>query len=491
MRIKANKIVKIAAEAIRLYNAGAYDRALPLFQDLVRWRHDLARSLHAVGDCAMNVGKSALAMGAYRRALTIDPRRCGAQENLIFLLDAQPDTTPAIAAAERQRWWAMYGAHAYAGRQPYTPTLDPDKRLRVGYVSGDYRFHSAAIAFSGVITNHSDAIEPVFYSTLPPTLYDDVTKHQWINRVGPYFVDVSQYNAATFAQIVRDDLVDILVDLSGYTACNRLLSFAHKPAPIQISAWGYATGTGMAAMDYLISDPIVASPEIRAGLAETVIDLPCVLTFTPRPDVPPVNALQCLDHPPVFSAFQRSSKLNREVLAVWSEILQRVPESKLLFKGPDYGPLVREWIASQMPDVRHQISFHTATSHLEHQSWYQMVDLSLDPWPQTGGVSTLESIHMGVPPVTLIGDRVIQRTSASVLTVLGHPEFIASTTQEYIDKAVYFVTEGRTHLAQVRSELRPQLLGSPIVVGYVAQVETHYRELWRAFCARQAKEQAA
>ena len=345
------------------------------------------------------------------------------------------------------------------------------------------------ISFASAVLHPSDQVEPVFYSTLPEPFYDATTK-QIQETWGAHFVDVSRHTHAALAEIIRNDKIDILVDLAGYTAGNRLVTFAHAPAPIRISAWGYATGVSSPAMTHLFSDQIVATPSVRARLHETVVDLPCVIGFYPRADLPEPNPLPCLELPPRFGVFQRASKLNDEVFKTWTKILQQVPESTILFKGTDYTSDFREYVVNAMRPVQRQISFQVGHGHWDHQHWYQAVDLSLDPWPQTGGVSSMESCWMGVPVLTLTGDRVIQRTTHSILHTLGLPEFVATTKRDYIATAVEMVTTKRDWLNTVRLGLRDRMKASPIIDGYRDAVEAKYRELWREWCAN-TKEQAA
>jgi predicted O-linked N-acetylglucosamine transferase (SPINDLY family) len=283
------------------------------------------------------------------------------------------------------------------------------------------------------------------------------------------------------ARIIQEDQIDILVDLSGYTAANRLLSFTHKPAPIQITAWGYATGAGWPGMDVLFGDAVAMA---NYPGPERVINLPCLLSFNPRTDLAEPAPLPCLEKPPTFGVFQRAMKLTRPVLETYAEILRRVPGSTIAFKAGDYSQLARTFIANCMDGVLGQIQFLPPTSNKEHQECYQFIDLALDPWPQTGGISTLEAAWMGVPTVTLIGDRIIQRATASINTTLGLSELIATTTEQYIDLAVRAVTTDREWLADVRQSLRPRLAESPIIVGYVERVEFAYRQLWREWCEK-------
>lgn len=449
--------------------------------------HDAAKTAQHLGDVCGAEGDATEAIMWHRRALDIDPQRYPSQEHLIFLLDAQQDTTEADAWQVRRDWWDRFGAAAYARRLPHTNWAHPEKRLRVGYVGGDFNFHSAAIAFVNVITNHSSAIEPVFYSTLEPFRYDHRTK-LWKERYGAAFVDASAMSASLLANTIREDQIDILVDLAGYTGNNRLLTFAERPAPIQIQAWGYVLGTASPAIDVVFADKVVASPAIRASLTERVVDLPAVLSYQPRPDLPEATPLPCLAAPPLFSVFQRAMKVTGDAIAVWREILQRVPGSQILFKGGDYSPLRKDVIADAFGEFRGRIMFDFAMGHRDHMLSYQDIDLALDCWPQTGGVSTLEALWMGVPTVTLLGERMIQRASASFLTCVGFDEWcVATTVEDYIAKAVALVTTERETLAWMRAHARNRLQTSPIMVGYVDAVEAAYRALWREWCATQAQ----
>jgi len=469
---------------------GLWAFARQTLEHLFALGHDPAKTAQHLGDVCGAEGDATEAIRWHRVALGIDPQRYASQEHLIFLLDAMGDTTEADARHVRRDWWERFGAAAYARRLPHTNWAHPEKRLRIGYVGGDFNFHSAAIAFVNVITNHSDAFQPIFYSTLEPWRYDHRTK-LWRERYGAAFVDASPMSASLLANTIRADEIDILVDLAGFTGNNRLLTFAEAPAPIRIQAWGYVLGTQSPALTHLFADPVVASPAIRAQLTEQVVDLPCVLSYWPRPDLPDVNRLPCLDAPPVFSVFQRGQKITPAACAVWAEILRRVPDATIIFKGGDYTPLRREVIADAFDGCRGRVSLDFQMGHHDHMLSYQHVDLALDTWPQTGGVSTLEAAWMGVPTVTLIGERMIQRASASILTAMGAARgFVATTEADYIEKAVEWVTTGRVRLSAVRAGLRDMLQLSPIMTGYVQAVEKQYRTLWREWCQSQNKEAA-
>lgn len=452
-------------------------------------RHPAATTAQDLGQTCCELGRWDEAIQWFRTCLMLDPTNAHANEHLIFLIDAQPHTTEAEAQRERRDHFLRFGAAAYAQRQPHVTVKDPEKRLRVGYVSKDWNFHSAGVAFSSVVSQHTSAIEPVLYSTLHPKAYDFTTKHFWKAKLGAAFVDVHQMTQEWLAKVIREDQIDILVDLSGYTDGNRLQTFAYKPAPIQIQAWGYVLGTNSPAIDVIFADATVSTSEIRASRCERIYELPSLLGFMPRNDLPEdISPLPCVAYqrPVVFGVMQRAIKGNPETWATWRAILERVPESRLLFKGPDYTLGMRERIVEAFGPLRNRLDFLYNTGNREHQLCYQDVDLALDPWPQTGGVSTLEALWMGVPTVTLLGDRMIQRASASILTNVGYGEdCVALSKEEYIDRAVALVTTERDKLTKMRAGARERLKASPIMLGYVEAVEAAYRELWREWCAKE------
>lgn len=410
-----------------------------------------------------------------------------ALEHLIFMTDAQPQTTDEQMSALRQDWWTRCGAECYAHRRPLTNRRDPDRVLRVGYVSGDFKSHSAAFSFAPIITAHTQQIEPYYYSTLPLLDYDRWSYH-WAETHQATWRDVSRCSPVTLAQMIRSDAIDILVDLSGWSEHNRLLTFAMRPAPIQVQAWGYVTGTGTPALDAVFADRVTASTENRRHM-ERVVDLPSILTYYPRPDVLVPEPLPA--RAPVFGVFQRALKVNAETVAVWRQILEQLPESTIRFQGAGYTPTVQAQIRGGFGPYANRIRFCLPMDHLDHMNSYADVDLSLDPWPQTGGVSTLDGLWMGVPTVTLIGPRMIQRTSASFLSTLQLDDFIARTPHDYVDLAIEWVTSWRPSLSTIRTDLRDTFRQSPILVAYGEAVERACRDLWHEWCATGAIAQPA
>ena len=486
MRRIADLIVRSQA----YYDAQAWDECAPLVRELLlypEFRQPLAYD--ALGAVLERQGKIREAMDAFRTALAIDPSYVEARSRLIMIMDALPDTTVESAQRERDLWWQYHGAANYARRKPHLNNRDPERPLRVGYVSGDFQFHSAASVFERVLLRHSEGFIPFFYSSTPHDKHDHKTiEYQrfggWRDlraregRQGRLWPDTLIWDR------IRDDQIDILVDLSGYTSCNVLPVFCFKPAPIQITGWGYATGVGWKAMDYLLADRVVAPPAWAHEHVERMLYVPSIIGYEPMDGFPvETTPLPCLTERPTFGVFQRSLKMNADDMEVWRRILERLPESRLLFKS-HYPQTLVTWIKSHFGAQVNQVEFQFATSALDHKKAYSQVDLSLDPWPQTGGVSSCDSLWMGVPMVTLEGRRVIQRTSMSLLTILGLEAFIAADRDEYINKAVAWVTTRKHELAGIRAGLRAKCDASPICAGYLEATEQAYRDAWREWCAK-------
>jgi predicted O-linked N-acetylglucosamine transferase (SPINDLY family) len=465
-----------------LYDAGDWDAAYPVIKKFLRRPVLRAQPMtyDALGSCAQYQGRMDVAIACFRKALTIDPDYVEARNRIIMIRDALPDTTLEQAQRERQRWWDQHGAHLYAKRFPHRNDRDPERPIKVGYVSGDFQFHSAATVFHRIALSHSERVVPYFYSSTPYKEYDHITNSY---RVTPGWRDVVDWPNSLVAAKIREDQIDILIDLSGYTAHNRLIAFCHKPAPIQLTGWGYATGAGWPAMDGLLSDRVVIPEDRQGEHVERIVYVPCVIDYEPMAGLAEANPLPCLTERPTFGVFHRSLKINDDDVEVWRQVLERLPESRLLFKG-QYCTSLQAWMQVRFRDQWPQVELQGITSSVDHKLAYSQVDIGLDAWPQTAGVSACDAFCQGVPLVTLIGPRVIQRTTASLLTVLGLPEFIAETRDEYVTKAVEWVTTRKEELAALRVGMRERFVTSAACAGYVDAVEVQYRALWRAYCAK-------
>jgi predicted O-linked N-acetylglucosamine transferase (SPINDLY family) len=279
------------------------------------------------------------------------------------------------------------------------------------------------------------------------------------------------------------------VDLSGHSAGNRLLVFARKPAPVQITAWGYAAGTGMRAMDVFFTDKVIVPPAERAFYREEVRYLPCALGsffMDPFPEINELPALNC-GHI-TFGSFNRLAKISEQTYSTWAQVLLQITGSRLILKTPELNERSnRERIVSYFKNAGlpvDRIVMMGGSTWFEHMTAYRSVDIALDPFPHGGGMTAMEGCMMGVPVITLNWPMLTGRLSASLMTTLGLTDWIAQTQQEYVEMAVQKAADLQS-LSALRGKLRRIFLAS--IVGdqkaYVSRVEQEYRQLWREWCA--------
>jgi predicted O-linked N-acetylglucosamine transferase (SPINDLY family) len=356
----------------------------------------------------------------------------------------------------------------------------------IGYVSSDFREHSAAQAFGPTLSNHDRSqVEVVCYSCWPGE--DERTRE--FKRLADKWRDASRYSDDRLADEIRRDRIDILIDLSGHSSGNRLAVFARKPAPIQVTAWGHATGTGLATIDYLFSDPVALPPAARRGFSEKIYDLPCLITMTPPPyDLPPTDPPVLSRQFVTFGMFNRLIKISEPAIAVWAQVLQRVPHSRLLVKGAGLSDALQNQLQGQFEShgVRSErIGFLPLTPRKEHLLAYDEVDICLDPFPQNGGVSTWEALHRGVPVVAMLGNTIPNRLSGAILSSIGMSGWVGANVEEYLEIAVKYAGMPED-LRQLRHELPGMIENSASGNGvcYARAVEAAYREMWVSYCER-------
>ena len=433
------------------------------------------------------------AIQEYRQALALQPDDHQAHSGLILVLDHHEGATPADRLGERRAWNARHARaltlaarpHDSPERQPRD--LDPNRPIRVGYVSGDFLYHSASSGFAPVVLSHDPSrVEVVCYAT---NRRKDAQTARFQRGV-PTWRDASTWTDEEIAARVRADRIDVLVDLGSHSASGRLLVFARRPAPIQVTAWGYATGTGLDAMDYLFADPICIPPEREHWYHEQIVRLPSAVCYEPPPSMPEVAPPPIMEQGTItFGSFNRATKLSDQSLDLWARLLARVPDSRILFKSPgldDAENRARILAAFAAHGVgAERIEILGRTPIYEHLAAYSKVDVQLDPFPHVGGATTFDGFLQGVPCVTLLGELITARSSASYLTLLGLDDLIARTPDEYVEIAARLADDpGR--LARERTTLRQRLLASPLGNAdvYTRAVEAAYRELWRRWCAQ-------
>ncbi|OSM02184.1 hypothetical protein MAIT1_02287 [Magnetofaba australis IT-1] len=366
------------------------------------------------------------ALAALREALAAQPDNLELHANLIFTLDQSPGIPFAELLAERRAFNARFV-------EPLKPVwTSPAKRvsdsagpLRIGYVSADFRRHSAAWLFGPILWNHDpQRVQWVGYAN--QTQSDDLTAR--FRAAASGWREILGGDDATVAQWVREDRIDLLVDLSGYSAGNRLGVFAQRPAPWQASGWGYGVGMGLDCYDLIFSGPGIFTREEIQALPERVVTLPAPFVYTPPERTPPpsVVAPRGINGHLTYGAFTRGEKISDATLAWWGEVLRREPSARLLIKGPNLNPEANgERVLSGLQSVGvepERVRILPATDQMAHLAAHQRLDALLDTLPMNGGTSTCEALYMGVPVITRSGATPAGRTGAALLTALNAPD---------------------------------------------------------------------
>ena len=465
---------------------GRFDEAVASYEQALRLAPEHPQAHNNLGTALTAQQRFSEAAAHYRRALVLAPDYVEAHSNLIFALDFDPQASAAVAFGERRRWNAAHAARHAHTVAPHDNEPTRGRRLRVGYVSADFRRHSAAAAFGPVIFEHDrDAFDVVCYSGVSRP--DDVTER--FREAAGLWRSTLGVADETLAATIRGDRIDILVDLSGHSAGNRLGVFARRPAPIQCTGWGHALGTGLDAIDYLFADRVAAPPESRGLFSETVVELPALVCYDPPAVAPDPGPLPAAVRGAVtFGCFNRPWKVTDNTLTAWAEILRRIPRARLTlkFSGLEVPAAQRRFVDSLAAGgvAAERVRFLGGSDHASHLAAYREVDVALDPFPHGGGVTALEGLWMGVPMVTLLGDRIPGRMGASFLTPPGLADWIATSPDDYVARAVRHAGD-LAGLARLRAGLRSRLAASPLCDhrAYSRAVENAYREMWDRWCA--------
>jgi predicted O-linked N-acetylglucosamine transferase (SPINDLY family) len=477
---------------VALNLGGRAREAMVSFRKVLSLQPDSATALYGMGSSLQGQGdaQNPEAIRYYQSALKLDPCHLQAHNNLIFAMDMDPSYNTRTLLEERRRWDLVHAAPLACKQLPPTNLADPKRRLRIGYVSADFKSHSAPKVFGAMLTSYSRHDFELFaYSNMAEKSKD------YVSRIFEKSVDcwrnVVDMTDDRLADQIREDQIDILVDLSGFTAGTRLLVFARRPAPIQVTAWGYATSTGMKAMDVFFVDPVIVPPDELSLYVEEVRYLPSVVSYYAPDPFPPVGPLPTDSGKGItFGSFNRLCKVTDEVWATWIDLLRTIPESRLLIKALENDrPEDRSQLEARFDQAGiapQRVILMGGTDWYNHQAAFSQVDICLDPFPHGGGVSTLESLKMGVPVVVLRGNTLIGRLSTSIMTTLDMTDWVADTPTEYVGLAA---RKGRDldALRRVRAGLRERLDASAIGdnQAYVRAVEAQYRQLWQRWCEQQ------
>lgn len=471
------------ALGVALDEIGELDAACAAFRIALQLQPGFAAAHYALCAALLRLGRSAETVVENRRAVELDPGMIGFHTCLVFYLHYLNDA--AAIHAEQRRWVERHAAPFLARPAMHSKPPDPDRPLRIGYVSNDFRLHAAAFVCLPLFEHHDPAQFQIhaYSSTRKP---DEVTER--FRRRAVVWRDSAEWDGEQLARTIREDRVDILVDLEMHMGGSRLLVFARKPAPVQV-AWAFPGGTGLPTIDYRVSDwHLDPRTEDDAAYAETTVRLPdCFWCYDPMTTEPAVNALPALTAGHVtFGCFNNFTKANDTTLALWARVLQAVKGSRMKLIAPAGSGQARVLATFARAGVtKDRVEFVPRRKRERYLELYLEIDVALDPFPYGGHVTMCDGLWMGVPAVTLCGATPVSRVGLSQLTSVGLPHLAARSEDEYV-RIAQEIAADIPALAGLRARLRPQMEASPLMDGarFAANMEASYRDMWRRWCAK-------
>ncbi len=468
-----------------LQDQGALAEAETCYRRALGFAPNFADAAGNLANLLREQGRLEEAVEQYRRVLSLWPDRADVRSNLLFALLCQPGVSLSELAATARDWNARHAKQS--------PILWPvpsgggnASPPRLGFVSGDFRRHAVGFLVIETLEALAAAGQAVVcYGNSPVS--DALTDR--VKAVTTWRTILGHSDEAVAEQIQADG-IDLLFDLSGHTALNRLPLFSRKPAPLQISWVGYPGTTGLTAMDYLLVDRHQVPEAAEAWYQERLVRLPhSYVCWAPPAEAPPITALPAGETGPItFGSFNFLSKINSQVLACWGRILQQCPESRLLLKAVGLAcPVTRNRCRAAFAEfgiAPKRLIFAGGTSRADHLAAIGSVDIALDSFPYSGGLTTLETLWMGVPVITCPGETLASRHAFGYLTTLGLDQAIAADLEAYEQRAVAWAGD-REALAAVRAGLRARMLASPLcdAPGFAQDFATACRLIWSRFRA--------
>lgn len=509
--------------ATALFIARQFTEAEKEFQACLKIKPDSVLALNNYANLLADTDRPAQATLLYRKAIKLDPDQVEILANLANVLKAQAHIDEALACIRKtlrrnpllwsihsnllltlncapmadgtllneHRDWARRHADRFAPATPQLPhDRSPDRKLRIGYVSSDFRRHSVSYFIEPILREHDRSqVEIYCYSNAEFT--DDTTDR--LRGLANHWRPIFGVADSAVVQMIQEDRIDILVDLNGHTANHRLLVFARKPAPVQVTYLGYPNTSGLKTIDYRLTDDLADPPGISdAHCIEALIRLPrgawCYQppAQAPAPRVNPGPS----GRPIVFGSFNNFAKVSLPTFQMWVKVLQQAPNSTLLVKAecmsdPDMRQKVRnEFIMMDVDPSRVEL-IGKEPSFLKHLGLYHRMDIALDTFPYNGTTTTCEAMWMGVPVVTLAGKAHVSRVGASLLHRMDLDSLVANTPDEFAAIAAGLAGDAWKRNAISGMKLRERMSASPLMdaQGFAQQLEQAYREMWQKWCA--------
>ena len=462
----------------------ALRRAIDLAPKETRWQANLAVALQMQG-------RHTEAEALCRAVLAQRPDYPSAHGNLLFAMNYHPDLSAEAIFAEYRAWDARHAQKLQAESLTFNHDRQANRRLRVGYVSPDFRHHAVAFFAEPLLAAHDRTQVEIFcYAEVG---VPDAVTHRF-RSLADHWRSTVGLSDTSVAELIRADEIDVLVDLAGHTAANRLLAFAHRAAPVQIaSLLGHGYTSGLSAMDGFIADAELVPVGSEHLFSETIVRMPRVpIVYAPPAGMPDVTALPALHKGRItFGHFGRPERLNEKVIAAWARVLAAVPGSHLMLntralqEGAFRDRIARAFAEYGIGQERLELGFTTPQT----ATWaaYGEIDIALDPFPHNAGTTTIEALWLGVPVVSLAGRPSVGRFGASILGSVGLANWVAADVDAYVERAVTAARD-LTALALLRTELRARVAASPLcdAPGLARATEQAYRALWQRWCGGDA-----
>ncbi len=475
---------------------GQLDEAVACFQEALRLRPTHAQAHNNLGNIFKDQGRLDEALTCFQKAVQLAPEQQAFHSNMLLTMLYHPDASSDILLEKHRRWERD---HAATLAPPENPQERPGpkkatKRLRIGYISPNFCDHIVARNMLSVLRRHDHRAFEIFLYSHPPKS-DNVTEE--VRRWGNHWRDIGDWSDGRVADQVREDGIDILVDLALHTGGNRLAIFAREPAPIQVTFGGYPGTTGLATIDYRLTDPHLDPPGLFDHCyTEQSRRLPhSFWCYEPKSAAAPVAPLPALTNGYItFGCLNNFCKINDKVLDLWGQVLTAVDNARLLVQAPAGSQRERlTTFLAQRGIAPHRVAFCTPQPYQTYLSQYDKVDIGLDTFPYNGHTTSLDSFWMGVPVVTLVGQTVVGRAGLSQLTNLGLKDLAAFSPDQFVRLAVELAKD-QARLKDLRSGLRQRMQHSPLMdaVGFTRGIEQAFRGMWRDWCGQgQGKTAAA
>lgn len=470
---------------IVLKTKGDLPGAAAAFRQAIALKTDYAAAYNNLGTVLKDLGQVKDAIDYFKCALALQPGYVDCFSNLLFCMTHAEHIDQAALMQAHQAYADLYEAPLKSAWLPHQNTRDAHRTLTIGWVSADFRAHSVAHFVQPLLAElaKETSLRLVAYANQP--LVDSVT-----TQMQGYFSswhEVSSWSDQALAEQIRADGIDILIDLSGHTSGNRLLTFARKPAPIQVSWLGYLNTTGLSSMDYYLADPyLLPAGQFDDQFTEKLVQLPVNATFTPDPQAPAVNTLPVLSNGYItFGCFNRILKITQATVQQWAALMQALPDSRLVIGGVGKGEStqhLQSWFA-EAGIAAERIRYCPRAEMATYLGYYHEVDICLDTFPSNGVTTTAHALWMGVPTLCVEGDRMASRGAMALMQHLGLQDWVTHDQEHFVAQGLALCSDVHA-LADLRSDLRSRFarsaLTQPQAFAHAFTQVLHH--LWTCWC---------